>query len=78
MVPAAYNEVLGAALALSPSLRAMLAEHLLQSLDAEPQAEVDALWVEEAEQRVQAVEQGIVAVIPGEQVLGELRSRQRR
>ncbi|MDX2242522.1 MAG: addiction module protein [Leptolyngbyaceae cyanobacterium bins.302] len=78
MVPAAYNEVLGAALALSPNLRAMLAEHLLQSLDAEPQAEVDALWVEEAEQRVQAVEQGIVAVIPGEQVLGELRSRHRR
>ncbi|MEX0272064.1 addiction module protein [Leptolyngbyaceae cyanobacterium UHCC 1019] len=77
MVPAAYNEVLGAALALSPNLRAMLAEHLLQSLDAEPQADIDALWAEEAEQRVQSVDQGKVAAIPGEQILGELRSRHR-
>lgn len=39
------------------------------------QAEMDALWVEEAEKRPQAVEQGVVSSIPGEQVFRELHSR---
>lgn len=77
MVNAAYDDIFGAALALPPGLRAMLAEHLLKSLDAHQQAEVDMLWAEEAERRVQAVEQGTVMLIPGEQVMRELRSRNR-
>ena len=67
----------GAALALPPGLRAMLAEHLLKSLDATEQAGIDALWVDEVEKRVQAIEQGNVTLIPGEQVLRELHSRNR-
>ncbi|KAM3090227.1 addiction module protein [Phormidesmis sp. 146-35] len=77
MVNTAYDDIFGAALALPPGLRAMLAEHLLKSLDAQQQAEVDMLWAEEAERRVQAVEQGTVTLIPGEQVIRELRSRNR-
>lgn len=38
------------------------------------QAEIDRCWADEAERRVQAVDQGTVTVIPGEQVLRELRS----
>lgn len=72
-----YDEIFGAALSLPPGLRAMLAEHLLKSLDAIKQAEIDALWAEEVEKRVQAVEQGTVTPIAGEQVLRELRSRNR-
>lgn len=75
MVYATYDEILGAALALPPGLRAILAEHLLKSLDAEQQAEIDALWRQEAEKRVQSIEQGEVTPIRGEQVLRELRSR---
>lgn len=70
-----YDEIFGAALSLPPGLRAMLAEHLLKSLDSVQQAEIDAIWAEEAERRVQAVEQGQVMPIPGEQVFQELRSR---
>ncbi len=77
MVNTTYDEIFGAALALPPGLRAMLAEHLLKSLDASEQAEIDALWVNEVEKRVQAIEQGNVPPIPGEQVLRELRSRNR-
>jgi putative addiction module component (TIGR02574 family) len=70
-----YDEIFDAALSLPPGLRAMLAEHLFKSLDAENQLEIDALWTEEAEKRFQAVEQGEVTLISGEQVLRELRSR---
>jgi putative addiction module component (TIGR02574 family) len=70
-----YDEIFGAALSLPPGLRAMLAEHLLKSLDSVQQAEIDAIWAEEVEKRVQAVEQGQVTLIPGEQVFQELRSR---
>ena len=72
---ATYDDIFSAALALPPGLRAMLAEHLLKSLDAQQQAEIDRLWAEEAERRVQSVEQGTVTLIPGEQVLRELRLR---
>jgi putative addiction module component (TIGR02574 family) len=70
-----YDDIFNTALSLPPGLRAMLAEHLFKSLDAENQAEIDAIWAEEAEKRFQAVEQGQVTLIPGEQVLRELRSR---
>ncbi len=70
-----YDEIFDAALSLPPGLRAMLAEHLFKSLDAENQLEIDNLWAEEAEKRFQAVEQGEVTLIPDEQVLRELRSR---
>ncbi|MGH1395668.1 MAG: addiction module protein [Trichormus sp.] len=70
-----YDDIFNTALSLPPGLRAMLAEHLFKSLDAENQAEIDAIWAEEAEKRFQAVEQGQVTLVPGEQVLRELRSR---
>ncbi len=70
-----YDEIFNAALSLPPGLRAILAEHLFKSLDAENQLEIDNLWAEEAEKRFQAVEQGEITPIPGEQVLRELRSR---
>lgn len=38
MVNTTYDEIFGAALALPPGLRAMLAEHLLKSMDATEQA----------------------------------------
>jgi putative addiction module component (TIGR02574 family) len=72
-----YDEIFDAALSLPPGLRAMLAEHLFKSLDAENQLEIDTLWTEEAEKRFQAVEQGEVTLISGEQVMRELRSRRK-
>lgn len=73
-----FDEVLSAALSLSPGSRAMLADHLLESLDADDQKRIDALWAEEVERRVKGIEDGTVTLIPGEEVMNRLRARYRR
>jgi putative addiction module component (TIGR02574 family) len=70
-----FDEILSAALSLSPGARAMLADHLLESLDSEDQKRIDAIWAEEAERRVRAIDEGRTKLIPGEEVLAKLRSR---
>jgi len=72
-----FDEVLSAALSLSPGARAMLADHLLSSLDAENQKRIDAIWAEEAERRMQEIRDGKVQPIDGELVMRELRARRR-
>ena len=54
-----YEEIMSAALALPPDARAMLAEHLIESLESEDQQRIDALWAEEAARRDQEIENGI-------------------
>jgi len=73
-----YEEIISAALALPPGARAMLAEHLMESLDAEDQDRIDALWAQEAEHRDKELEDGTVAPIAGEEVMNRLRSRYKR
>ena len=73
-----YEEIISAALSLPPGTRAMLAEHLLESLDAEDQKRIDALWAEEAERRMREIDEGKVTPIPGDQVMDRLRSRRSR
>jgi putative addiction module component (TIGR02574 family) len=70
-----FDEILSAALLLSPGARAMLADHLLESLDDESQKRIDAMWAEEAERRAQAVDEGRAKLIPGDEVLAELCTR---
>ena len=70
-----FEEILRAALSLSPGARAMLADHLLESLDDEAQKRIDAMWAEEAERRAQAIDEGRAKLIPGDEVLAELRAR---
>jgi putative addiction module component (TIGR02574 family) len=73
-----YEEIEIAALALPLEARAMLAEHLLESLSAEDQQQIDGLWAEEAERRDKEIDDGIVAAVPGEEVMNRLRSRYKR
>jgi putative addiction module component (TIGR02574 family) len=73
-----YDEILSAALSLSPGARAMLADPLLESLDAEGQKRIDALWAEEAEKRMEEIREGKVQPIDCELVMRELRARRRR
>ncbi|HEY3582414.1 MAG TPA: addiction module protein [Pyrinomonadaceae bacterium] len=73
-----YEEIKTAALALPPDARAMLAEDLRESLDAEDQETIDALWLAEAERRDREIEEGLVVAIPGEEVMERLRSRYKR
>ncbi|HEX5873432.1 MAG TPA: addiction module protein [Pyrinomonadaceae bacterium] len=73
-----YEEIMHAALALPPGARAMLAEHLMESLDSEDQERIEALWAEEAARRDKEIEDGIVTPIPGDEVMNRLRSRYKR
>jgi len=70
-----YEEIMSAALALPAGSRAMLAEQLLESLAADEQERINALWVEEAERRDQELEDGTVKALPGEEVMNRLRER---
>lgn len=74
----ATDKLLAKALLLPADERASLVEKLLQSLNLPTEAEVDRLWVEEAERRVSQIEAGEVEVIPGEQVFAKIRAKYQR
>ena len=71
-----YEEIIGAAMTLPPGARAMLANYLLESLDAPNQLSLDAQWAAEAEKRVQEIAAGKVKTISEETVFPELQMRQ--
>lgn len=73
-----FEEILRAALLLSPNERAMLADHLLASLDPPNQKEIDKAWAEEAERRMREIDEGKVELIDGELVMARLRARFKR
>jgi len=73
-----YQEIEDAALSLSPQARAMLVDHLVESLDPEAQKRLEAYWIKIAEQRSREMEDGTVTPIPGEEVMARLRSRYKR
>ena len=54
--------------------RATLAKRLVESLDELSPAEIEALWAEEAERRLDELEQGMVAEIPAEDALRRARA----
>jgi hypothetical protein len=54
--------------------RATLAKWIVESLDELSRAEIEALWVEEAEARLDEMEQGQVAEIPAEEALRRARN----
>ncbi len=58
---------------LSPSSRALLAERLVESLDATEMDELQKLWATEAVRRRDEVRSGRVQPVAGEQVLAEVR-----
>ena len=53
--------------------RAMLAKWIVESLDELSTAEIEALWVEEAEARLDELEQGLATEIPAEEALRRAR-----
>ena len=54
--------------------RAALAKWIVESLDALSESEIEALWAEEAEHRLDEMEQGLVTEIPAEEVLRRARA----
>lgn len=65
------ENLLRQALELSPNDRAALVEGLITSLD-KPDAQLDTLWLKEAESRMAAYRAGEVGAIDADEVFAEL------
>jgi len=57
---------------LKPSERAVLAQHLITSLDGLDELENERLWVEEAEHRYQEYNKGQISSRPGNDVFNDV------
>jgi len=58
------QQVLEEAVGLPPIERAELVESILASFDFPPRKEIDAMWAQEAENRIDAYDRGELASIP--------------
>lgn len=66
------NHIFKEALSLKPTLKAELIDKLLSSLDKSDQ-EIDKLWIKEAEERIDAYDQGKIKAVYLEKVLQKYR-----
>jgi putative addiction module component (TIGR02574 family) len=68
------DELKREALQLDPSTRASLAHDILVSLDDLSEADVEQLWLEEADRRDAELASGAVTAIPMDEVFAEARA----
>ena len=68
------REVESRALRLPRRERARLAQRLIVSLDQDVNADVDKLWLQEAERRLRELKSGKVSGIPASRVVRKVRS----
>jgi len=78
MIRNSAAKVVSEALSLPAKSRARLAERLLESLDDPKQKEIDRLWAEEVEDRIDTYERGELKAIPGREVFRRLKPRGKR
>ena len=71
-------KVVTEALSLPPRSRAKLAEKLLESLDEPRQREIESLWAEEVEDRIDAYERSEIKVISGKKVFRKFTTKKKR
>jgi putative addiction module component (TIGR02574 family) len=69
------QEIEEKALNLSSTERAILAEHLISSLEDEEDVEAERLWINEAERRYREYKEGKVKARPAAQVFKEAFSK---
>ena len=67
------DQLTAEALQLPAGSRAELADQLIESLASADMGEIQKLWTAEAIRRRDEIKSGLVEVIPGEQVLAEVR-----
>jgi len=68
------NKLILMAESLPIDLKTRLIDRLLNSLQPS-QTEIDALWAEEAERRIEEIKSGNVKTIPGDEVFKEIHDR---
>ena len=71
-MPKHAKRILADALELPPLERAELIENLLSSFEFQSRKTIDALWAQEAEDRIDAFERGEMAGIPARAVFAEI------
>ncbi len=69
------QQVLEKAIHLPPVERAELVEQILSSFNRPSRDEIDALWAREAEDRIDAYDQGKIKAIPASQVFERINSQ---
>ena len=67
------DELMSIAESLPIDIKTELIERLIKSINP-PHYDIDALWAEEAEKRVEELRTGKVKAIPGDEVFDEIRS----
>jgi len=73
IMPMTMEELAAEALTLPSEERALLADRLVESLDAGEANRIDRLWATEAKRRRDEVRAGAVRTIPGDDALAAVR-----
>jgi len=68
------DKIISEALELTPQARAFVAEKLIESLDAEPAAELSPAWREEIRRRSEEIDRGLVELRDAEDVFAIARA----
>ena len=66
------EQILAEALELPPVERAELVESLLSSFEFKDRKAIDALWAQEAEDRIDSFDRGQISTIPVEKVFADI------
>ncbi|MGZ8847659.1 MAG: addiction module protein [Pyrinomonadaceae bacterium] len=66
------DQILEGALALPPDDRAKVLERLLASFQTPPDPQLDELWAREAEDRLEAYDQGEMGAVSAEEVFDRI------
>lgn len=72
---ALFDELEKQARTLTPQEKATLARILIEELDPSRDAEVEQLWIDEAQRRYEAFRKGELEALPGEEVMARARAR---
>ncbi|MBI2299816.1 MAG: addiction module protein [Armatimonadetes bacterium] len=68
------EDLIAEAMELPVEERILIADSMLRSLNR-PDPEVEAAWLDEAERRLAEIDAGRTTLIPGDEVMAELRKR---
>ncbi len=74
-MPKQGAQILSEALKLPPTERAALVENLLSSFEFSSRKKIDALWADEAEDRITAYERGEMPAVPIKKVFDRIEKR---
>jgi len=69
----ALKEIEKQAMHLDQADRALLADHLIVSLDSDGDVNAEQLWIKEADKRYAAYQQGTISSRPADEVLTKAR-----